>query len=309
MSHLFEDFHSINRDLDSPCSLEDPKLWYLASLVAEVAYYHIPEWEADYRKRLKFIPCDAYAASLDTHTPFNLSEFLGSSLMDLPIFVVVGRGIVAVGITTRTRLFIGFRGTLFLYHQDWRTNILADPVHLWSFRDARLHRGFAEEALRVIRLINHEIKSLSSAPSEIIFCGHSLGGAVASICANFADIQENTSLKTIVFGSPRCGNLAFHWQSGCECIHIRRDGDIIPLLPSKSKGYADYLLEFGVDGKSFIESPTLGTFFRRTAFFAFSRCEPHSMEGYRKSLGELSEARDPQRPLIDAELFPVFGPA
>ena len=53
---------SLVSSLPSPIDDRSPTVRYLCALFAELAYYHVPQWELDDRKRAKLIPCEAYRA-------------------------------------------------------------------------------------------------------------------------------------------------------------------------------------------------------------------------------------------------------
>lgn len=48
------------RSLPSPIDNQSSTVRYLCALFSELAYYHVPQWELDDRKRAKLILCEAY---------------------------------------------------------------------------------------------------------------------------------------------------------------------------------------------------------------------------------------------------------
>jgi hypothetical protein len=157
VQYAIYEVQSLVGGLQSPVDDRAPEVRYLCALISELAYYHIPQWEVDDRKRAKLIPCEAYQLLVSRGRTINLITLLQD--LDLPRgFVAVDRGVVAVGIVLNKILFIGFRGTQFLF--DWKVNLrtlltpigpsfrLRGPYYAVSGVSGRLHSGFAEEAIR-----------------------------------------------------------------------------------------------------------------------------------------------------------------
>lgn len=78
---------------------------------------------------------------------------------------------------------------------------------------AKLHRGFAEAYMSVAEKVMNGIKKLyDEDPRPVFLTGHSLGGALATICAYdcFLGLElSSTDLFVATYGSPRVGNGAF----------------------------------------------------------------------------------------------------
>lgn len=101
---------SLLSKVSEPIDERSPIVRYLCALFAELAYYHIPQWEIDNKKRAKLIPCNAYQELISHGVPTNAGAILQQ--LDLPgRFVVADRGTVAVGIRHNRFLFVGIRGT------------------------------------------------------------------------------------------------------------------------------------------------------------------------------------------------------
>jgi hypothetical protein len=122
MLFAFDEFRSLASKLSSPIDAKDKTLWYLASMMAELCYYHVED--VDNRHRAKIIPCEAYQHILLSGVRTNIIAYLRGIGFERS-FVIVDRGVIAIGIHIGTRLFIGFRGTLLLYLYDWSTNFRA----------------------------------------------------------------------------------------------------------------------------------------------------------------------------------------
>src|SRR5215831_5324959 len=154
--YAIQEFRSLLGGLSAPIDDRGAVIRYLCALVAELAYYHIPEWEIDSKRRAKLIPCAAYQNLAARGVPTNVTAAI-DMIDPTSSFVVMDRGVVVVGIVVNRLLFIGFRGTQFLF--DWRTNLrsklarvnprfhMRPPIP--STISGRLHSGFGEEAIRI----------------------------------------------------------------------------------------------------------------------------------------------------------------
>ena len=199
--YAIQEVHDLVSGLPSPIDDRSPVVRYLCALFAELAYYHIPQWEIDGKKRAKLIPCTAYQALAARGVPTNLTTLFQQ--LDLPRgFVVADRGVVAVGLVLNKLLFIGFRGTQFLF--DWRINLGSRlvpvsarfrmrPPFIFSTISGRLHSGFGEESMRISTRILDAIRDSNLGDIDHVFLtGHSLGGAVAAISENFVKVAPTS---------------------------------------------------------------------------------------------------------------------
>ena len=191
------------------------------------------------------MPCEAYREIHLGGTATNLVAYLEDAGFDL-IFVIIGQNVIVVGIQIENRLFIGFRGTLFCYLYDWKINFRAElcPSRVMS---GRYHEGFCVEAYRVVPYILREVLSSTKPINEVVFSGHSLGGAVAAICKIFLSIywripplDPAKHMRTIMVAAPRyCDGAAYNdWRAAPYPVQLRGSGDMIPTIPARRLGYA-----------------------------------------------------------------------
>eukprot|EP00051_Salpingoeca_urceolata_P032725 m.17071 g.17071 ORF g.17071 m.17071 type:complete len:537 (+) comp5382_c0_seq1:271-1881(+) len=132
-------------------------------------------------------------------------------------------------------VFIAFRGTQSL--DDWKkTNLRTRRVKFMRL-PAKVHQGFLESYLRSwvgttngeeegcvsvgLSLHDQLMRELSPlSPSSLVFCGHSLGGALATICAAASFLQPGLAKPLLqhqtpprryltTFGCPRVGCATF----------------------------------------------------------------------------------------------------
>lgn len=104
-----------------------------------------------------------------------------------------------------------------------------------------MHRGFVKAYFSVRDDIHEYIKQNNV--SNITITGHSLGGALAILCA--VDVQYNfndqlASIETYTFGAPKVGNKEFcqsYNQRIPKSYHFIHGMDIVPELPRWWQGY------------------------------------------------------------------------
>ena len=125
------------------------------------------------------------------------------------------------------RLYLCFRGT------ESRSDVLADldvrRVHLP--RGVRVHSGFYGQFESLIGRIEADLTA--RAAGRIVVCGHSLGGAVATIAAAHL-AAALMDVRCYTFGCPRVGNRRFaRWFESLVPDHwrVNNDEDPVPMIP------------------------------------------------------------------------------
>lgn len=120
-------------------------------------------------------------------------------------------------------LIIAFRGTEPDRREDLFTDVNAVLVR-WDL-GGKVHNGFLQAFRAIEPAVAAWIKQHGSGP--IVFTGHSLGGALATLAAS----RWPTS-RLITFGSPRVGDAAFvKTLSGTEIQRYVDCWDLVPRLP------------------------------------------------------------------------------
>ena len=151
-------------------------------------------------------------------------------------------------------LCIVFRGT------ESKTDILTDlkifqvpldlPVENYEYENLPLvHKGFYQQFNSLkLKVQNHiedyyqqknldtHAKNKNNIPGKIIFAGHSLGGALATISAlYFSYLYPDLIVNCITLGSPRVGDIQFMRLFNQRIPHSFRyvnDNDPVPCLPT-----------------------------------------------------------------------------
>lgn len=314
MEYAFDEFYSLAQPLAHE---EDPRLnpqfWYCAALCAELAYYHVPEFEIDARKRAKLVPLEDYQAALDDGVPTSLRNYLSPASKEkpeFPVFVVETSGVVAVAVPVNNILWIGMRGTILTSAYDWSVNLSIRHRSAEAESGIRIHSGYFREALSISAQISLAAGAHGIQPDKIFFCGHSLGGAVAALSQNILPYMMWANARdkrpqafSCVFGSPRYANLAYQESSSYfrpAPIHIRRDKDIVPNTPPRVCGYADPLIEYDTSGNPSAAARS-GIRYKAAQIPAFlgSAAADHRINRYRNELALLAHAAGAGKTLID----------
>jgi len=132
-------------------------------------------------------------------------------------------------------LVIAFRGSQ--QPKDWLTDFNAwhqtmpyDNVD----SNIKVHTGFINAYKSVRDQVHAIIEDVESKVNRVIICGHSLGGALAQLCA--VDIQFNFDKKIECYasGSPAVGNKEFATSYNIRVPNTVRTymrKDIVPMMP------------------------------------------------------------------------------
>lgn len=301
----FDEVRDLNRNLPDDADVEHPVVRYLCAIFSELAYYHIPDWEFDQARRAKIVmPSDAYQALIgrsggiprDVNNVFAQAEISG--------FVAVDRGVVAVGARLGNRVFVGFRGTKFLF--DWRINLRAKLVtvpflsyYSGNYYAASYHVGMAEEAARISPRIRDAICKLVPDDNSVRYflAGHSLGGAVAAISGKFLRLPGGTC----TLGAPRYTDISGFTAYRQRSAVVRRAGDTLPTVPPRWMGYIDTPNAIFPDGRQYLDLEGFGTTLHDLANwvrFLRGRGSRHSIEAYRNEIGRAAQVAGATLPLV-----------
>lgn len=157
----------------------------------------------------------------------------------------------AMGFCNDDFIILAFRGTE--SKADWSTNLDAAQVPLSS--DARwaginVHKGFDAACNSVLPEIEQWLDSVAGKtanPSKPLYIGgHSLGGALATLCYAHFTLRENPiSVNGVVtIGQPRVGTPKFvnamNENGPCVLQRIFNINDVVPTVPPNLKGYHHY---------------------------------------------------------------------
>lgn len=117
-------------------------------------------------------------------------------------------------------------------------NDIKADANAWTvaFEVGRVHSGFHSEVNELWPLLEQQVKENQR---PIWFAGHSLGGAMAAVCAVRCKISPIPSNPQAIFsyGAPRVGNRAY--SSFLKVKHYRwvNNNDIVARIPPRWLGY------------------------------------------------------------------------
>ncbi|KAK0212777.1 alpha beta-hydrolase [Desarmillaria ectypa] len=115
--------------------------------------------------------------------------------------------------------------------------------------DVYVHGGFKDAHASTASEILTEVQSLikSKGTSNLVFVGHSLGGALAELDGLFFALNiPSATIKVRTYGTPRVGNSAFAELIDSKVGTLRRTSSeltmsmahLIPILPGRGLGYS-----------------------------------------------------------------------
>lgn len=126
---------------------------------------------------------------------------------------------------------IAFRGTEFTSLSDWQTDAYTKFKLVPGV--GRMHSGFYNAYEDVRRDVEHTLRNHEG--KKIWLTGHSLGGAMAVVCAVQLNRKNLGRPHIVTFGQPRVGdNSTARWIDGKffrKYQRIVNDNDIVPRLP------------------------------------------------------------------------------
>ncbi|RHY55213.1 hypothetical protein DYB37_002549 [Aphanomyces astaci] len=177
--------------------------------------------------------------------------------------------------------------------------------------DVYVHVGFLQAYMALQVDLHDAVRRLprpTNQPLQLFCTGHSLGGALATLCAlDMALAQPNVTVTMYNFGSPRVGNHTFQMLFNATVCGFRvvNDGDVVTQLPKrdytgvdrsgvgiyKHVGVEVVLLSPGrqVDGhhsfRGIVVAPTIVD--RVFVLAMRTKLSSHGLESYRQSFRSL----------------------
>lgn len=127
-------------------------------------------------------------------------------------------------------IIIGFRGTEPKQWSDVKADLLA--LKRKSSTEGKVHLGFLREINKLWDAIQEEVADKPD--HQIWVCGHSLGGAMATLCAN--RLRESVPIL-YTYGSPRVGGPIFTRNCDVEHHRYQNNNDVVPTVPFWLMGF------------------------------------------------------------------------
>ena len=199
--------------------------------------------------------------------------------------------ILRLDATDRT-LYVAVRGTLAA--RDWGAYVMVRKVK-FDKDGSRVHRGFMRRVQGVWLGLLVEILRRQATYDRIVFTGHSLGAAIATIMYSntktYGFPGENPAIYLCAFASPRVGNAKYarRFVGDTHVVMFRDNNDIVTWIPMINfRRIAVPLIHFDTRGK-FHVNPSR-TFLLRDLFqgvwsamrqFNFNPVQDHDMNKYK----------------------------
>jgi len=167
-------------------------------------------------------------------------------------------------------IIVAFRGTQPNRAMDWFVDFRATRG-AWAHNIGHVHDGFYGALRNVwgVTLANGEVlprRLLNPGNKTIWITGHSLGGALAELCAAQALFVSKTPVQGVyTFGQPRVGDKDFadalNAKLGSGIFRFVNDRDIVPRVPLFTMGFCHYggLRTFDHAGKGSIAESAVET--------------------------------------------------
>ena len=137
-------------------------------------------------------------------------------------------GAQVVVLTNKNEQVLAFRGT-----EPKEFNDIKADLKAWKSKSktkGRVHDGFYDEVNKVWK----DIKEKLSTSKPLYICGHSLGGAMATIAASRL---QNKCKELYTFGSPRVGNKKWVESVNVKHYRWRNNNDLVTKVPLWIMGF------------------------------------------------------------------------
>lgn len=124
--------------------------------------------------------------------------------------------------------YVAFRGSSSVFDFVSDFDFMQVPFDSWN--NAWVHRGFKLQ----LESIKDAVFADCDPTKKTVFCGHSLGGGLATLAAlAYKLANPDADVSCITFGAPRIGNSAFaalFREHVGECSRFVTERDIVPVM-------------------------------------------------------------------------------
>lgn len=146
-------------------------------------------------------------------------------------------------------LYVVFRGTS--SKKDAQNDASIDKVPFINPGD-KVHIGFKSSWDAVKEIVLKNIYKMSGHYDKIVVCGHSLGAAVATLCAyNISHVYDTIPVECCTIGSPRVGNKTFknnYDNRKIKTLRIVHNHDLVTRSPFIGYYHVNYMLRIDHEG-------------------------------------------------------------
>lgn len=145
-------------------------------------------------------------------------------------------------------LYVVFRGTS--SKKDAQNDVSIDKVPFINKGD-KVHIGFLSSWDAVKDVIFTNILKMKGY-NKIVVCGHSLGAAVATLCAyHISHVVEGVTIECCTIGSPRVGNKTFkdnYDNKKIRTLRIVNNNDVVTRSPYIGFYHVNHMLRIDREG-------------------------------------------------------------
>jgi hypothetical protein len=176
--------------------------------------------------------------------------------------------------------------------KDFQNDASIDKVPFLN-EGERVHIGFKSCWESVVGdtydAIDTALENLQGETTDIVVCGHSLGGAVATLYAySIKKHYPHYNLKATTIGSPRVGNKAFkenYDSSGIDTLRIVHNNDLVTHTPYVGFQHVNYQVRLDTNGNRLQNDKSLKSFWLYIkAIFSGKNVMDHMGDGYMEAL-------------------------
>ena len=137
--------------------------------------------------------------------------------------------------------------------------------------------------------IDTALENLQGETTDIVVCGHSLGGAVATLYAHsIKKHYPHYNIKCVTIGSPRVGNKRFkdNYDSyEIDTLRVVHNNDLVTHTPYIGFQHVNYQLRLDTDGNVLKRDKSLDALWLYLkAIFSAKNIKDHMGDGYMKAL-------------------------
>lgn len=247
-SELKQTKELLNRNIPSYRQAYSDRTCWLMACMSELAYARFNPMISDKQLRLLMQRVAAVLKEKDQKTLSyliesfsyddqqeleNLEESLGSFEFKLnKTFDKNDTQAILVTNKTLNLLVLAFRGTEKNSIKDIKTDAKAKITN--DGNDGKIHQGFKEAYEEVVEEIQNALKQEAYSKMPLFICGHSLGGALATIAAKKL-VHEAGLAACYTFGSPRVGNAQWISDIKTPLYRVVNAADCVTMLPPGSE--------------------------------------------------------------------------
>lgn len=184
-------------------------------------------------------------------------------------------------------LYVVFRGTS--SKKDAQNDASIDKVPFIIDGD-KVHIGFKSSWDAVKDVVLDSIDKMSGY-DKIVVCGHSLGAAVATLCAyNLSHVLTGTVIECCTIGSPRVGNMTFkenYDSRNIKTLRIVHNNDLVTRTPNIGYYHVNHMLRIDYEGnikKYMIDWERVGNYIK--SVFTGKTIKDHMTANYISSLNK-----------------------